>query len=100
MLARADAVATVPEIGRARLIRDIAQKAHLLAVLNFPEDLTAELEVVTLLVNRERTVAFDVHAVFDIRDEIVRADILLACGGLKTDVRHTLERHVAPVVAV
>ena len=48
-----DAVATVPEVGRARLISDIPEQPRFLSILNLPEDLPAKLEVVALLVNRE-----------------------------------------------
>ena len=54
----------VPEVRRPRLIGDVAQHARPLAVLDLPEHLAAELEVVALLIDRERAVAFDVDAAF------------------------------------
>src|SRR5215510_13865760 len=38
----------IPEVWRARLIGDVAQHPDPLSVLDLPEDLSAELEVVTL----------------------------------------------------
>src|SRR5262245_50428432 len=64
-LGAAETVAGTPEIGRARLIRDVAQHAGHLAFLNFPERLAAELEVVALLVDRETPVAHDQDAAID-----------------------------------
>ena len=51
LVARADRIQRIPELGRDAGIRWILYHAHALAVLNLPTDLTAELKVVTLIVD-------------------------------------------------
>src|SRR5205823_3113673 len=50
----ADEVARLPELERVRLIRDVLDHPRLLAVLDLPERLTAELEIQPLVVDRPR----------------------------------------------
>src|SRR5690606_33170716 len=50
----ADGRAGVPELRRAHLVSDVLEHARDLAVLDFVEQLPAELRVVALLVDRER----------------------------------------------
>src|ERR1700760_1591561 len=46
------AVTGLPEIGRARLVGDARNHAAFFAAFDFPESVAAELEVVTLLIDR------------------------------------------------
>ena len=69
-------IARIPEVSGARLIGNIAQHLAALAVLDFPEDLTAKLEVVTLLIDRITAVAVDQNAFLDTGDQIVQRRIL------------------------
>ena len=55
----AQSVAGAPEIRRSRLVCDIPQHLAELAVFDFPEGLAAELEIVTLLIDRPTSVAID-----------------------------------------
>src|ERR1700735_1345661 len=57
------AVAGLPEVGRAALIRHARNHVALLAVLDFPKRVAAELEVVALLVDRIIPLAVDQHSV-------------------------------------
>src|SRR5229473_5163786 len=57
------AVASLPEIGRASLIRNPRNHPALLAALDFPERVAAELKVVALLVDRITSAPVDQHAV-------------------------------------
>src|SRR4029078_6237747 len=81
-----------------RLTSDIAQRAADLPVLDLVEDLSAELEVVTLLVDRKAAVADDVDALLDVLDEVVDRERRLS--GLQRDVRHPLELNGSPAVSV
>ena len=45
------AVASLPEVGRARLVRHARDHAALLAAFDLPERVTAELEIVALLID-------------------------------------------------
>src|SRR5207247_618185 len=82
----------------ARLVRHAREHRALLAVLDFPERVAAELEVVALLVDGEAAVAVDEDAVFDAADQVVERHALLA--GLERDVGHALERYARPRVGI
>ena len=49
--AAAQAIAGAPEIGGARLVGDIAQHLANLAFLDFPKGLSAELEIISLVID-------------------------------------------------
>ena len=53
------------------LICHTGKHATLLAALDLPERIAAELEVVTLLIDRETAVAFDQNAVVDSGNQVV-----------------------------
>src|SRR5262245_55405306 len=93
-----DRGAGAPEIVRATLIGHVRQHAALLAVLDLPERVAAELEVVALLVDRVRAAAVDQDAVLDLADEIVEARAVGA--RLEPHVRHALERDAVEAVGV
>src|SRR5688500_18437054 len=73
----AQAVAGIPEIGRARLISNVSQHAGDFALFDFPEGLAAELEIVTLLVDRKTAVAVDENAIVHLGDEFIERNIFL-----------------------
>src|SRR4029079_1788063 len=75
-LLAADHVHRIPEVGRAHLVRDVLQLADDLAALDLIEQLTAELRVVALLVDREAAIADDGDALVRRRDEIFVALLL------------------------
>jgi len=52
LIAGADRIQRIPELGRDSRIRWIFHHAYALAVFDLPADLAAELKVVTLIVNR------------------------------------------------
>ena len=54
-------VEVAPEVGRDRVVGDVGHHARLLAVLDLPERVAAELAVVALLVDRVAAAAVD-HA--------------------------------------
>src|SRR4029079_2279046 len=67
-----DACHGPPEVGRRRLVGDVAQHACEPSVLDAVETLTRELEVVTLHVDRPGLVPDDVHATVDAGDQVRR----------------------------
>src|SRR5512138_1925074 len=92
--ASADAVAGAPEIGRSRLVRDVAQHAGDLPLADLPERLAAELEVVALLVDRPAAVTVNQDAFVHVRHEVIERTVLPA--GLERHVRHPRERNAGP----
>ena len=66
------AVAGLPEIGRARLIGHARNHAALLAALDLPERVAAELEVVALLIDGITAPAVDQDAVVDAGDQVLQ----------------------------
>src|SRR6516225_11513356 len=84
------------EFRRAALLGHVLKHVAEAAVADFPENLAAELEVVALLIDRERAVALDVDAALDRADDLVEADVLLARK--QRNVRHALELHIGPVL--
>ena len=66
----------------------------LLAALDFPERIAAELEVVALLIDRITAAPIDQHAIVDARDQLVERG--LARPGFQPHIGHALERHGRP----
>src|SRR5580765_7725384 len=91
-----DGVAGLPEIGGASLIGDARDHSRLLPLLDFPEGVAAELEVVALLIDRETAVAIDQDAVLDAADQVVQRGPRLA--RFQRDVWHALEGHAGPAI--
>src|SRR5262245_55272813 len=87
----ADALAGVPELDAVGLVGDVTQHARTLACLDLPEELPAEGEVETLVIDRPRAVADDQHAVLGPGDQVFERARRLA--GRERDVGHALERH-------
>ena len=56
LIARADGVERVPEFGCDTRIRRILYHSDAFAVFDFPSDFATELKVVTLVVDRPRTI--------------------------------------------
>src|SRR5690242_18584266 len=84
-------VAGLPEIRRARLIADPRNHASLLAALDLPECVAAELDVIPLLIDRVTPAAIDQHPVIDAADETLQRG--LPWPRLEPHVRHALEWH-------
>jgi len=63
--------AGIPELLRIGLVSDIFQHAGDLPILYLVEQLTAELEIIPLLIDRIRAVADDIDAFLDIFDQVV-----------------------------
>ena len=70
-LRAADRLQRAPELGRRRLVRDVAQLADEPAAADLVEALAGELEVVALHVDRPALVADDVDAALDAGDELL-----------------------------
>src|SRR5678815_3161437 len=94
----AEHVERLPELRRVRLVGDVAQLRRDLPVLDLPEGLAAELEVVALVIDRVAAVTLDVDPVVGGGEDVGLADVLLV--GLQRHVRHALEGHGRPVVGV
>src|SRR4051794_30951312 len=76
---------------------EVSDHARLLAVLDFPERVAAELAVVALLVDAEAALSFDEHTVLDVGDHLI--DGRRSFGArLELHVRHAEERIVAPMI--
>src|SRR3972149_7662505 len=65
-----DAIAAVPELGRDPVVDHVAQHVGALAVLDQPERIAAELEVVAPLIDAVRPVAFDIDPALHVGDEL------------------------------
>src|SRR5262249_44817404 len=87
-------VAGLPEIGGARLVCHARNHVALLALLDFPEGVATELEVVALLIDGEAAVAIDQDAVLHIADQIVQRYPALA--GFQRYIGHSLEGDAPP----
>src|SRR5678816_3946512 len=81
----AEHVERLPELRRFRLVGDVAQLRRDLPVLDFPEGLAAELEVVALVIDRVAAVPLDVDPVVGGGEDVGLADVLLV--GLQRHVR-------------
>src|SRR5688572_18375139 len=90
----ADHVERVPELRRSQLVCDVLEHADDLAAADFIVELSAELGVVALLVDRERAIADDRDAAIGRRDEILPREIALARP--EGDVRHALKLDIGP----
>src|SRR5258708_28059032 len=66
----ADSRAGIPELLRIRLVGDILQHTGDLSVFNLVEQLTAELEIIPLLVDRIRAVPDDIDSLLSVFDHI------------------------------
>src|SRR5690242_7221433 len=97
-LLAANHVEAPPELRRADLIGDVLQHADDLSAFDLVEDLTAELRVVALLIDRERPITDDRDAPIRRRDEIVPAEVLVARQ--ERDVWHSLKLHRGPRLRV
>ena len=67
----ADGIEVCPEVGRDRVVGEVGHHPRLLAVLDFPERVAAELTVVTLLVDAEAALSLDQHPVLYVRDHLI-----------------------------
>nr|GEU28510.1 hypothetical protein [Tanacetum cinerariifolium] len=90
--------AGVPEFLSVGLVGHVFELVADLAVLDLVIQLAAELEVVALLVDRERATAQDVDALLDVLDHLVGRELLLARR--QRHIGHALELHAAPAVRV
>src|ERR1019366_1188478 len=93
-----NAVAGAPEVGGLGLVSHAREHAALLAALDLPERVSAELKVIALLIDRVTTLAFDQNAVIYAGDQIAGSDI--ARAGRQPHIRHALEGHAGPRVRV
>src|SRR5438034_2273930 len=91
-------VARVPEIGRARLIRDIAQHGADFAFVDFPKRLAAELKIVTLLIDRPTAVTINQNALLHFGNQFLQRNALLR--RFERDIGHARKGHAAPTVGV
>src|SRR4030088_605166 len=80
------AVAGLPEIGRAGLITHARDHSALLAALDFPEGVAAELDVVALLIDGVAAAPIDEDTVVDAADEALQRG--LARAWLEPHVGH------------
>src|ERR1051326_2516354 len=94
----AQSVAGIPEIGRARLIRNIPKHLAELPILNLPKSLAAELEIVSLLIERPSSVSVDKNAIVDSAHQILKRNLFLR--RLERYVWHAREGHTAPAIGM
>src|SRR5258708_11096558 len=74
----ADSPAGIPELLRIRLVGDILQHTGDLSVFNLVEQLTAELEIIPLLVDRIRAVPDDIDSLLYVFDHVGRRKTVFA----------------------
>src|SRR5262249_41505712 len=77
---------------------DVAEHFATLAIFDFPEGLAAELEVVTLLIDRPASVAEYENAVVDTGHEIFERDVFF--GRFEGNVGHAREGDAAPAIGM
>src|ERR1041385_7767104 len=94
LIARADRVYRIPELGGDPRVRRVLQHAAELAALDLPPDLAAELEVVALVVDRPGAVGLHVDPIVGAADELLERERLLARED--RDVRHADDGQAAP----
>src|ERR1035438_527018 len=93
-----DAVAGPPEVAGLRLVSHARNHARLLAALDLPEGVAAELEVKALLIDGIAAVAVYQNAVVHSGDQRIRRDF--TGSGFQPYVGHTLERNAAPGIGI
>ena len=79
-----DRVEIGPEVGRDRVVGDVAHHPRLLAVPDLPEAVAAELAVVALLIDRVAAAAVDQDPVLRVGDELVWRGRALPAGSTCT----------------
>src|SRR5258705_6578332 len=91
-------VAGIPEVGVAGLISDIPKHFTALAVFNLPEHLTAELEVIALLIDGVASVSIDQNSTVHARYKIVKRST--TTRRLERNIWHARKRDAPPTVAM
>src|SRR5512143_3614798 len=86
VVAGADGIPGIPELGGDAGIRGVLEHAAELAALDLPSDLGAELEVVALVVDGPGTVGLHINAAVGTGNELLEAERLFA--GQDADVGH------------
>src|SRR5581483_4816250 len=94
LVARADSVHRIPELGRDTRIRGVLQHPHAFTVLDLPPNLASTLKVISLVVNGPRAVGLHQDRVIGRRDELLRGQRLLPRQD--ADVRHSNHRQPVP----
>src|ERR1700733_3165927 len=90
LVARADRVQRIPELGCDPRVRRILHHSRALAVLDLPPDLATELKVVALVVDRPRTVGLHQNSVIGRGNQLFERERLFARQ--QTDIRHANHR--------
>jgi hypothetical protein len=93
-----DAVASLPEVRSLCLIGDLREHPALFPAFDFPECVTAELEVIALLIDRVAASPFNHDAIVDAADEAFERSFRTARS--EPNVRHTLEGDGCPGVRI
>ena len=70
-----DSVAGLPQVRRPRLVGHARNHSLLLASLDRPEGIAAELEVITLMIDGPTAIAIDENAVVDAGDQIIERNV-------------------------
>src|SRR6266568_3706755 len=91
-------VARVPEIGRARLIRDIPEHGTDFSIPDFPKRLAAKLEIVSLLIDRPTAVAINQDALLHFGHQVFQRNTF--GGGFERHIGHAWKGYAAPTVRV
>src|SRR5580658_10635084 len=88
----------IPELPGIRLVGYILQHAYYLTIFYLVEHLSPKLEIVSLLIDRERAISYDIDTFLHVFDHIIHAQRILP--GTERDIRHTLELHVGPALRI
>src|SRR6476646_863161 len=94
MTAVSHAVTAIPEFRRDPMVDHVPQHVGALAVLDQPEGITAELEVIAPLIDAVGAVAFDVDAPFHFCKKIAHR----GRAGLQADIGDAYDRDAAPTI--
>jgi hypothetical protein len=85
-------IATVPELGVAGFIQHFLQRSVQLAVLDFPEEISAKLEIDPVLVYGEASPALDIDTVFRIGNQLSGSEFF--CAGQQVKIGNAVYRLV------
>ena len=88
------AVTTGPKLWGDTGVDHILEHLSFLAVLNFPERISPELEVVALLIDAEAATIFDVNTMVDATDQVIQC----VGTGLQSNVSDSHDGDTAPTI--
>ena len=94
LVARANRIQRIPEFGRDSRVRGVLHHPDALAMFDLPPNLTAKLEVVSLVVDRPGAIGFHENCMLGGCNQLFQRQRLFSWE--QTDVRHAYHRQTVP----